>query len=163
MGGNGAPKLDQIDIRILAALQSEGRLSKVKLAERVGLSPSPAMERMRRLEAAGYIRGYHADINLSLLGPFAVVFVEVTLKGHESTDFQRFEREISAEPWITECYAIGGGIDYLLKVFARDIAHYQDLMDGLLERDIGIGRYFTYVMTKAVKQQPGLEPGRLLS
>ncbi|MDX1709870.1 MAG: Lrp/AsnC family transcriptional regulator [Rhodovibrionaceae bacterium] len=151
-------KLDRLDIKILSVLQREGRITKVRLADEIGLSPSPCMERVRRLENAGYICGYRAEIDLAKLSAVATVFVEVTLKSHEATDFERFERAMADCPWVSECYAIGGGIDYLLKVVARDITHYQALMDDFLEQDIGIGRYFTYVVTKPVKHDPGPGP-----
>ena len=154
-------KLDHLDLKILGVLQREGRITKVRLAEEVGLSPSPCMERIRRLEGAGYILGYHAEIDLAKLSAVATVFVEITLKSHEAGDFERFERAMAGSPWVSECYAIGGGIDYLVKVMARDIGHYQSLIDDFLERDIGIGRYFTYVVTKPVKQEPGPSPETL--
>lgn len=155
-------KLDRLDIKILSVLQRNGRITKVRLAEEIGLSPSPCMERLRRLERSGYIRGYHAEIDLAKLSAVATVFVEVTLKSHEAVDFERFERVMADCPWVSECYAIGGGIDYLLKITTRDIVHYQSLMEDFLERDIGIGRYFTYVVTKPVKREAGPGPETLI-
>src|SRR5919108_3450185 len=85
-------KLDAIDLRILAEIQREGRITKLALAERVGLSPTPCWTRLRRLERAGIVSGYHARIALRTVTPFAVVFVEVTLGAHRQTDFDRFEQ-----------------------------------------------------------------------
>lgn len=150
-----ALKLDPIDIRILAEVQRHGRITKVALAERVGLSPTPTWARLRRLEQAGLIEGYHARLSAKAFGPLAVVFMEVTLAHHRQADFERFERVVAAAPEIVGCWAVGGGIDYLLKVVARDIGAYQRLVDGLLEREIGIARYFTYIVTKAVKEDLG--------
>ena len=144
-------KLDPIDLRILSEIQREGRITKLKLAERVGLSPTPCWTRLRRLERAGVITGYHARVALRSVLPFATVFVEVTLGAHRQTDFDRFERAVKKVPEIVACWALGGGVDYLLKVVARDIDAYQRLIDGLLERDIGIDRYFSYVVTRTVK------------
>jgi Lrp/AsnC family transcriptional regulator, regulator of ectoine-degradation genes len=144
-------KLDAIDIKILAALQRDGRITKLRLADEVNLSPSPCWERMRRLERAGYIRGYHAEIELSRIIRHVTVFVEITLESHAASDFARFESAVTDVPEVVECHAIGGGVDYLLKVLALDIAHYQELIDRLLEARIGIARYFTYVVTKPVK------------
>jgi Lrp/AsnC family transcriptional regulator, regulator of ectoine-degradation genes len=155
-GKGGWPKgmrLDEFDIKILAVLQGNGRITKLKLAEAIGLSPSPCWERMRRLEEAGYIRGYHAEIDLSRIVRTSTVFVEVSLKSHEAQDFARFERAVQGVPEVVECYAIGGGIDYLLKVVTTDIADYQQLIDDLLQTDIGISRYFTYIVTKPIKSQ----------
>jgi Lrp/AsnC family transcriptional regulator of ectoine degradation len=128
------------------------------LAERIGLSPSPCHERVKRLEAAGYVQGYRALIDLERLFPVTTIFVEITLDTHHARDFERFEAAIQEVPEVVECFAIGGGIDYLVKVVARDLDHYQRLIEDLLARDIGIARYFTYVVTKPIKQAaPALE------
>lgn len=129
-------------------------MTKSALAERVNLSPTPCWERLKRLEKAGFIRGYHADIALDKLAPLTTVMVELTLKQHRYQDFQTFERHIRDIDEIVECHATGGGVDYLLKVMARDIDAYQRLIDGLLKADIGIDRYFTYVVTRPVKTAP---------
>ena len=90
--GLTAPRLDRLDLKILAALQLDGRMTNVKLAQAVGLSPTPCLQRVRRLEAAGYIKGYGAAIDLARLGPHIVVFTEITLRSHGREDFLRFER-----------------------------------------------------------------------
>lgn len=146
-------KLDPIDLKILAALQAEGRITKLTLSERVNLSPSACFERLRRLEQAGYIKGYHADIDLNRIVKTTAALVEVTLGRHEAKDFQRFEQAIAPVSEVLECYSIGGGIDYILKVVAIDIDHYQAVMDRLLAADLGIVKYFTYFVTKPVKRQ----------
>ena len=97
------PKLDAFDIKILAALQRNGRMTKLKLAEEINLSPSPCWERLRRLEEAGIIRGYHAEIDIDQLTRSTVVFVEVTLQSHQAHDFRRFEDTIKEIPEIVEC------------------------------------------------------------
>ncbi|WP_246478691.1 Lrp/AsnC family transcriptional regulator [Kaustia mangrovi] len=144
-------KLDSIDLRILAALQREGRMTKSALAETVNLTPTPCWERLKRLEKAGYIKGYRAEVALEKIGSVTTVMVEVTLKQHRYEDFARFEQAVRGIDEVVECYATGGGIDYLLKVVARDIDTYQRLIDRLLIAEIGIDRYFTYVVTRAVK------------
>lgn len=145
-------KLDEIDIRILAVLQREGRITKLKLAEKVNLSATPCWERLRRLEKNGVIAGYHARLDLARLARFTLVLTEITLHRHQQADFQRFEQTMRETPEVLECYATGGGIDYLVKVVARDVDHYQRLVDGLLTSDIGIDRYFTYIVTKPIKE-----------
>ncbi|RED43773.1 Lrp/AsnC family transcriptional regulator [Aestuariispira insulae] len=147
-------KLDKQDIRILAALQRDGRMTKTKLAEEVFLSPTACWERLRKLEDAGIIASYHARINLERFIKPTTVLVEVTLKRHQAQDFRIFEEAIQEIPEIIECHATGGGIDYLLKIVAPDVDHYQRLVDRLLETDIGIDRYFTYIVTKLVKEAP---------
>ena len=155
-------KLDAIDVRILAEIQREGRITKLALAERVGLSPTPAWTRLRRLEKQGFIAGYHARLSVKALGGFARVFVEVTLANHRHGDFERFEKAVKEIPEILGCWALGGGIDYLLMTVTRDIEDYQSFIERLLEQDIGIEKYFTYVVTKAVKDVTELPVEKLL-
>ena len=151
---SGTPKLDARDIKILSILQREGRLSKAALAERVNLSSTPCWERLNRLEQAGIIESYGAQISLKAFGPVTVVFVEISIENHRNEDFQRFEQAIAEVPEIVECWAVGGGIDYMCKVVARHLADYQELIERLLAREIGIQRYFTYVVTAPVKNEP---------
>ncbi len=147
-------KLDAIDLRILSALQRHGRLSKARLAALVNLSASPAWTRLRRLEEAGIVRGYHADVDIGRIASATMVLVEITLKQHRYADFARFERHVRGIDEIVECHATGGGVDYVMKVVVPGIEAYQGLIDRLLIADIGIDRYFTYVVTREVKQGP---------
>jgi Lrp/AsnC family transcriptional regulator of ectoine degradation len=144
-------ELDKIDLKILTALQRDGRITKLRLAEAVNLSPTACWERLSRLEKNGVINGCTARINTDKFAHGTTVWIEVTLKSHQQADFQRFEAAILEEPSIVTCDATGGGIDYILKVIAKDIDAYQRLIDRLLMRDLGIERYFTYVVTKNVK------------
>jgi len=143
--------LDAIDIRILSAVQKHGRLSKARLAEMVDLSPSPCWTRLRKLEAAGFIRGYHAEIALDRIGELTQVVVTVSLTQHRKSDFERFEAYIGDLDEITDCIATGGGMDYVMNVFVPDLPAFQGLMDNLLAADLGIGRYMTYIATRRVK------------
>ena len=154
-------RLDSIDLRILDAIQRDGRITKLALAEKVGLSPTPCWMRLRKLEKAGIVSGYHAKIAMRAVAPIATVLVEVTLGSHRQADFDRFERAIKDIPEIVACWSVGGGVDYVLKVLARDIDAYQRLVDGLLEREIGIDRYFTYIVTRTVKEETVLPVGEL--
>jgi Lrp/AsnC family transcriptional regulator of ectoine degradation len=144
-------RLDAIDLKILATLQSQGRITKAALADAVNLSPTPCWERLKRIEQSGLIRGYRAEIDLDKLGAVATILVEIVLKQHRYEDFQRFETAIRQIDEVVACYATGGGIDYLLKVTAPDIDGYQRLIDRLLLAEIGIDRYFTYIVTRVVK------------
>jgi Lrp/AsnC family transcriptional regulator, regulator of ectoine-degradation genes len=148
-----AVQLDNFDLAILRTLQENGRMTKVALAEAVHLSPSPCLERLKKLEKAGYITGYRASVDLRRLTPVTEVYVEITLTSHQAADFRRFEQAVMDIPEITECAATGGGIDYLLKLVVRDVDAYQRLMDRLLEAGIGIDRYFGYIVTKPVKSR----------
>ncbi|OHV80960.1 Lrp/AsnC family transcriptional regulator [Ensifer sp. LCM 4579] len=155
-------KLDAIDLRILEAIQTDGRITKLALAEKVGLSPTPCWVRLRKLEQAGIVTGYHARVALRRVAPVASVFVEVTLGNHRQADFDRFERAIASTPEVVACWSVGGGVDYMLKVVTADIDAYQRLVDALLGRDIGIDRYFTYIVTKTVKEEAVLPLHSLL-
>lgn len=155
-------QLDDRDIEILSILRQEGRISKSALAKRVNLSNSPCWERLRRLEEAGVITGYGAHIALEKLTEHIVVFVLAELENHRAEDFEMFESAIGEEPEIVACWGLGGGFDYLLKVIARNINAYQQLIDRLLDRNIGLVRYFTYVVTKDVKSGSSLPLQRLL-
>ena len=143
-------KLDRIDLRILSQLQENGRISNVELAERVGLSSSPCLQRVKRLEKAGYIDGYGAQVQLEKLGDLLMVFTEVTLSDHRTADFARFETAIRRVEEVVECHLVSGGYDYLLKFIARSIADYQRTMERVLESEIGIEKYFSYVVMKPI-------------
>jgi DNA-binding Lrp family transcriptional regulator len=142
-------KLDRIDLKILAKLQQAGRVTNVELADAVGLSPSPCLTRVKRLEQAGYITGYGAHLNLGKLGEFLTVFTEVTLSEHRRGDFSRFESRIVKLDEIVECHLVSGGYDYLLKFVTRGVSHYQSIIEGMLESDYGIEKYFSYVVIKS--------------
>jgi Lrp/AsnC family transcriptional regulator of ectoine degradation len=157
------PRLDRHDIGILNALQRDGRMTKVRLAETVHLTPSPCWERLKRLEEARIITGYAARLDLKKLAPAAVVMVEVSLRQHRAGDFERFEAAIRRIPEIVDCQATGGGIDYVMKVVVRDIDAYQRLMDGLLEQGLEIERYYSYIVTKTVKDNTALPLDHLLA
>ncbi|MBS0535395.1 MAG: Lrp/AsnC family transcriptional regulator [Proteobacteria bacterium] len=145
----GYPKLDRIDLNILVQLQLDGAQTNLKLAEKVGLSPSPCLQRVKRLESAGYISGYGARINLSKLIESVTVFTEVTLLDHRLSDFAKFETNIRNVNELIECHLISGGYDYLLRFLAPSIAHYQERMESLLSSNIGIKTYFSYVVLKS--------------
>ncbi|UIN36841.1 Lrp/AsnC family transcriptional regulator [Methylobacterium oryzae] len=143
------PKLDRIDVNILARLQQNGRMTNITLASEVGLSPSPCLARVKRLEKAGYISGYGAHLNLAKLGEAQLVFTSVTLGDHRREDFVRFEQSIRSVNELVECHLVSGGFDYLLKFMTRGIPHYQQVIDNLLDRKIGIAKYFTYIVIKS--------------
>ena len=153
------PKLDRLDFRILSHLQQNGRITNVDLADAVGLSPSPCLSRVKRLEKHGYITGYGALINLAKLGSTLTVFTEVTLSDHRSGDFSRFEQRARTVPEIVEAHLVSGGYDYLLKFVTRDVTHYQEVIESILERDFGIEKYFSYIVIKSsvIKRHASIE------
>ena len=144
-------KLDRTDLNILAALQRDGRITKLRLAAAVNLSPTACWERLRRLEQARVITGYSVRIDRGKIARESTTLVEVTLKSHTKADFDRFEAAIRDQPEVVACDATGGGFDYLLRVVTRDVAAYQAFMEEMLAKDLGIDRYFSYVVTKHVK------------
>jgi DNA-binding Lrp family transcriptional regulator len=144
-----ADRLDRIDLKILAALQENGRMTNAALADVVGLSQSPCLQRVKRLEADRLIAGYGAEIALHKLGESIIVFTQVTLRDHRAEDFAKFERGIAAVPEVLECHLVSGGYDYLLKFVARSVAHYQSIIERVLERNIGIEKYFSYIVIKS--------------
>jgi Lrp/AsnC family transcriptional regulator, regulator of ectoine-degradation genes len=155
--------LDAADLRILSALQSHGQLSKSKLAEIVGLSATPCWARVTRLKKAGLIRGYHADIALSqIIAGLAKVVVTVSLKSHRKSDFERFETHIRNTPEVTDCISTGGGMDYVMTVVTSSLAAFQTVMGSMLDAELGIDRYMTYISTRQIKStRPDL--GRLVA
>lgn len=153
--------LDDRDIAILKVLSTEGRITKAALAERIGLSPTPCWDRLKKLEQAGLIEGYGARLNLKKLGPHVTIFVVAELQDHTAASFRAFEAALQLYEEVTAAWALGGGFDYLLQVVTKDIDAYQRLIDAMLEARLGLARYFTYVVTKPVKGQ-GVPPLDLL-
>jgi DNA-binding Lrp family transcriptional regulator len=146
---SGLPKLDRIDVNILVQLQKDGRMTNANLSDAVGLSASPCLQRVKRLEAGGYITGYGAHVNLGKLTESITVFTEVTLIDHRKEDFVRFESNLRNVEELMECHLVSGGYDYLLRFVSRSINHYQERMENLLERNIGIEKYFSYIVLKS--------------
>lgn len=143
-----SPKLDAIDLHILKTLQTDARIANVRLAETVGLSPSPCLQRLKRLEKAGLIRRYEGVVDLQKLTDMVMVFTEITLADHRREDFVRFEEALAKQPAVLECHLVSGGFDYLVRFVARHIGHYQKIMESLLDADIGIAKYFSYIVIK---------------
>jgi len=144
-------KLDRYDLKILQLLGKDGRMTKSQLAEAVSLSISPTWERVRKLEQSGLIKGYRAVIDWGALFKTSQVLVEITLAHHTAQHMQRIEKRLEAAPEVVHCYATGGGVDYIVLIQAEDIDHYQRFIDQLLTEDLGIDRYFTYIVTKTIK------------
>ncbi|MDD9718510.1 Lrp/AsnC family transcriptional regulator [Dinoroseobacter sp. PD6] len=143
--------LDATDIRILSAVQQHGQLSKTRLAELVNLSPTPCWARLDRLKAAGYIRGYHAELALERIIDFTQVVVTASLGSHRKAEFARFEDYIMKLDEVTDCIATGGGMDYVMKVATPNLAAFQAIMDDMLAAELEIDRYMTYIATRQIK------------
>ena len=147
-------ELDAIDLRILKELQQDGRMTNVDLADAVGLSPSPCLIRVKRLEQAGYIAGYGAHLRLEKLGDTLTVFTEVTLSDHHREDFIRFEAAIREVDEILECHLVAGGFDYLLKTRVADMAAYREFIGSVIWTLPGVRETRTYAVMEEVKNTP---------
>ncbi len=145
--------MDRIDLRILAELQTEARLSIVELSRRVGLTKTPCAERVRRLQKSGVIRGYHADLDPEAVGVAHIVIVQVLLSSTSAHDLKRFNEAVMAIPEIESCHMIAGDFDYLLKVRTRDIADYRRVMGERISELPCVKQTHTYVVMEVVKDQ----------
>ena len=121
-------KIDDIDKKILKNLQKNAKITNSKLSKRIGLSPAPTLERVRKLESKGIISGYHAKLDKSKIGLGVSTYVMVSLKGHNKKNLDSFIEKISNVDNIVECHHITGSGDFILKVVAKDIESYQKLM-----------------------------------
>lgn len=146
--------LDGIDVRILSAVQHNGQISKARLSELVNLSPTPCWNRLTRLKNAGLITGYRGEIAVDKMLDLTKVIVVVALKSHSRANFERFEHCIQGIDDIVECSATGGGADYVMKVVSNSLQEFQNFIDQMLDQDLGIERYYIYVVTREVKSAP---------
>jgi Lrp/AsnC family transcriptional regulator, leucine-responsive regulatory protein len=144
-------EIDKIDRRILSILQTDGRISAVDLAERVGLSPTTTGERLRRLLKEGYITGFGARLNPHLLGFGLLVFVEVLLDKTTPDVFNRFAAAVSKAPEVLECHMVAGGFDYLVKTRVADMAAYRRFLGEVLLTLPGVRETRTYAAMEEVK------------
>jgi DNA-binding Lrp family transcriptional regulator len=127
-----AGKLDSVDKKILKTLQEKGRITNVDLAEKVGITAPPCLRRVRALEEAGYIEGYHADLNHKSLGYTITAFILVGLNSNSEADLSAFEDKVNSWPLVRECYLVNGEYDFILKVVAKDLTEYQEFLTGEL-------------------------------
>lgn len=143
--------LDRIDRKILNALQEQGRISNVELSKLVGLSASPCLERVKRLEDQGYIEGYQAKLNPKKLGAAMLVFVEITLERTSSDVFSDFSAAVQELPDIQECHLVSGNFDFLLKARVADMSSYRTLLGDTLLTLPSVSASRTYVVMEEVK------------
>ena len=143
--------IDRIDQRILSALQADGRLSNLKLAETVALSPTAVLARVQRLTREGYILGYEARLNPLKLGRGMMVFVEVLLDRTTPNVFEQFRAAVQAQEAILECHMVAGGFDYLLKTRMADMAAYREFAGTVLWQLPGVRETRTYPVMEEVK------------
>ena len=148
--------LDRIDRRILDVLQRDGRISNLKLAEAVALSPTAVLARVQRLTREGYILGYEARLNPLKLGAGMLVFVEVLLDRTNANVFNEFKAAVEVRPEIMECHLVAGGFDYLLKIRTADMGSYREFSGNVLWQLPGVRETRTYAVMEEVKHSGAL-------
>jgi len=149
-------KLDRIDRNILRILQDNGRMSYTELADRVGLSTTPCMERVKRLEKDGVIEGYHARLNPAALGFGMLVFVEIALSYQSPDAFERFNKAVAALDYVQECHLVSGDADYLLKARIRSMSEYRALLGEMLLTLPGVKNSKSYIVMEEVSESQSL-------
>lgn len=149
-------KLDEIDRMILSELQADGRMTNVELASRVGISAPPCLRRVRTLEEAGYIRGYHADVNPRELGFEVHVFAMVGLNSQAEVDLSAFENRCRQWSMVRECHMLNGEIDFILKCVAPDLSSFQTFLTEHLTSAPNVASVKTSLVIRCAKDEPGV-------
>lgn len=148
--------LDRVDRAILETLQQDGRMTNIELAARIGLSPTPCLERTRRLEREGFIQGYVAVLNPERMERGLLIFVEVSLDRPTAEVFDQFAAAAKADPNIMECHMVAGGFDYLLKVRVPDMDAYRRFLGHGIPKLPGVRQTRTYAVIESVKSSVAL-------
>jgi DNA-binding Lrp family transcriptional regulator len=148
--------IDRIDRQILSLLQDDGRMTNVDLAERVGLTAPPCLRRVRALEEAGAIRGYHADLDAARLGYPITVFAMVSLRSQAERDLAAFEDHVAAIPEIRECHMLNGEIDFILKIVASDLKSFQEILTTHLTPAPNVASVKTSLTIRTAKAVSGI-------
>ncbi|HVM78282.1 MAG TPA: Lrp/AsnC family transcriptional regulator [Stellaceae bacterium] len=149
-------KLDRIDRRILRDLQANGRMTNVDLAKRAGISAPPCLRRVRALEEAGYIRGYHAEVNAQALGYSVTVFAQVGLSSQAEPDLRAFEALVQSWPQVREAHMLSGEADFLLKIVAEDWDSFQRFLTTNLTAAPNVSHVKTALVLRSAKHEPGV-------
>jgi DNA-binding Lrp family transcriptional regulator len=147
-------RLDDIDWKILAELQADGRMTNVELARRVGISAPPCLRRVRALEEAGFIRGYRALLDERSLGYEVIAFIEIRLKSQSESDLIAFERALKAWPFVREAWMLSGEYDFLLKCVAPDLKSFQGFLVGEVSAAPNVANSKTTLVLRASKSEP---------
>ena len=149
-------RLDPIDRKILAELQADGRMTNVELAKRVGISAPPCLRRVRTLEEAGFIRGYHADVDARELGFEVQVFAMVGLQSQAEADLSVFEERCRNWPLVRECHMLNGEVDFILKCVAPDLSTFQSFLTEDLLKAENVASVKTSLDIRGAKDEPGV-------
>lgn len=148
--------LDDIDRRLLAELQDDGRITNVELAKRVGLTAPPCLRRVRGLEESGVIRGYHAELDPATLGFAITVFALVSLKSQAEDALRQFEDHMRTLPEVRECHMLNGEIDFILKIVSHDLQSFQEFLTSKLTPAPNVASVKTSLTIRTAKQLPGV-------
>jgi DNA-binding Lrp family transcriptional regulator len=151
-GGDTMERLSEIDLRILELLQIEGDIRNVQLAELVSLSPSPCLQRVRKLRKRGFIAGVSGIVNLAKIAPHVVVHCSIRLSEQTIQQYRVFEAAVHKIPEIVECSLISGDYDYLLKIVVRDMQDFHEILNRMMEMNIGIKNHASNVEVRNVKR-----------
>ncbi|MCZ7676645.1 MAG: Lrp/AsnC family transcriptional regulator [Roseovarius sp.] len=151
-----ATRLDEIDRKILAELQADGRMTNVELARRVGISAPPCLRRVRTLEESGYILGYHARVDARELGFEVQVYAMVGLQSRAEADLSAFEARCRAWPLVRECHMLNGEVDFMLKCVAPDLSTFQRFLTGELTAAENVASVKTSLVIRCAKDDPGV-------
>jgi DNA-binding Lrp family transcriptional regulator len=151
-----ATNFDAIDLRLLAELQADGRITNVDLASKVGLTAPPCLRRVRSLEQSGAIKGYHADIDPGALGFTIMVFAMVSLKSQAEEDLRNFEAHVRSLPEVRECHMLNGEIDFILKIVAHDLQSFQEFLTSKLTSAPNVSSVKTSLTIRTAKDEPGV-------
>jgi len=144
-------RLDRIDLKILTQLESHGRISNNQLSGLVGLSPSPCLQRVKRLEVAGVIKRYRADIDWNRVCNYLTMVTKVRLKTHTASHVQAFERLVGKIPEVSHCYALSGDINYIIYFICSDMASYEQAIEQLTTAQVSIENISSYVVMREIK------------
>ena len=149
-------RLDPIDRKILSELQADGRMTNVELAKRVGISAPPCLRRVRSLEEAGYIRGYHAEVNARELGFEVQVFAMVGLESQAEAELSAFEEKCRSWPLVRECHMLNGEVDFILKCVSPHLSTFQSFLTGDLLTTQNVASVKTSLVIRGAKDAPGV-------
>ena len=149
-------KLDSIDLRILAELQANGRITNVELSRRAKITAPPCLRRMRALEKTGFIQGYHADLDAKALGFEVTAYVFVGLSSQHDADLKHFEERVRSWPAVRECYMLSGEVDFLLKCVATDLSSFQRFITETLTAEKNVASVKSSLVIHSSKSEPGV-------
>lgn len=149
-------RLDAIDLRILAELQSNGRITNVELSRRAKITAPPCLRRMRALEKGGFIKGYHAELDAKALGFEVAGFAFVGLSSQADADLKRFEEQVRSWPIVRECYMLSGEVDFILRCVARDLSTFQAFVTETLTAAKNVASVKTALVIRQSKSSPSV-------